>query len=136
MWNSKTYKSYYAMLQRCQNPEHENYDLYKDRVVCDRWTECNGFENFLEDMGERPEGTTLDRIDNTKGYSRDNCRWSDPKTQMQNASISKWWFISGVRFACAREASESLGVPKSTIVNWCDGPYGSREDCWSELKYT
>lgn len=135
MWDSKTYKSYYAMVQRCTNPNHQHYHLYKNRNICDRWTERNGFINFLEDMGERPEGMTLDRIDNMKGYDKDNCRWVKHLEQMRNTNRSKWWFVEGIRYESAKDASDKLGIPEKTIRNWCDGPYGSRENCWSESKY-
>lgn len=72
------------MKKRCTEPNHEKYPNYGGRgiTVCERW--MHSFENFLEDMGERPEGTTLDRKENDKGYFPDNCRWATPLEQRHN----------------------------------------------------
>ncbi len=83
--SSKTYTSWRAMKYRCSNSKNTYYKQ-KDIVVCERW--LNSFDNFLEDMGERPDGCTLDRIDNTKGYSPDNCRWSTIKVYYNQHTIS------------------------------------------------
>lgn len=83
------------MLQRVRlaNGEYNRRCRYKDRGVniCDRWLptgkhDNQGYKNFLEDMGECPEGMTLDRVDNLRGYSKDNCRWANWHTQNANRS--------------------------------------------------
>jgi hypothetical protein len=76
------YKSWNAMMDRCKND-----DRYIDRgiTICDRWKES--FEAFLEDMGPRPENTSLDRRDNTLGYYPDNCRWADQTIQLLNQGM-------------------------------------------------
>jgi hypothetical protein len=78
------YRSWTSMLERCRNAKRHNYHRYAERGigVCERWQES--FLNFYADMGERPAGTSLDRIDNTKGYSPDNCRWATPVEQSRN----------------------------------------------------
>ncbi len=80
---SRTYRTWQSMLERCYNPSKDNYRHYGGRgiLVCQSW---HYFPYFLEDMGIRPEGMTLDRIDNEKGYYPDNCKWSTPKEQANN----------------------------------------------------
>jgi hypothetical protein len=76
-----TYRSFQRMHDRCNRSYLEKNKCYRDVKVCDRW---NNFENFIEDMGLIPKNMTLDRIDNTKGYYKENCRWADKKTQHLN----------------------------------------------------
>ena len=83
MRNSPTYRSWSAMRTRCLNPNSKDYPRWGGAgvSVCERWA---SFEEFLADMGERPAGTTLDRIDPSQGYSAANCRWATPKEQARN----------------------------------------------------
>lgn len=80
---SGAYTSWYAMKQRCTNPNNKSFAGYGARgiTICDRWM---AFENFYADMGDRPEGYTLDRISNDRGYEPDNCRWATHAEQRRN----------------------------------------------------
>jgi hypothetical protein len=80
---SGAWVSWYGMKSRCSNPKQYSFKDYGGRgiTVCERW---KVYANFLADMGPRPPGTTLDRIDNDKGYEKSNCRWATPKEQAQN----------------------------------------------------
>lgn len=82
--SSRAYKTWVSMRRRCRGgPATHSYRYYRALgvTVCKRWVK---FENFFEDMGERPEGHTLDRIDPYGNYSKKNCRWATPETQRLN----------------------------------------------------
>lgn len=81
------------MLHRCYNVDHRAYQNYGGRGigVCDEWRDIeSGFKAFLNDMAGRQPGDSLDRIDNDAGYGKDNCRWTDRKTQQNNRRPSNW----------------------------------------------
>ena len=87
MWNTPTYKTWEMMIQRCCNSKYEKFQYYGGRgiSVCRRW---RLFANFFHDMGIRPDGLTLERIDNEAGYKPSNCRWATRAEQMLNTRRS------------------------------------------------
>mgnify|MGYP003608972505 CR=1 FL=1 len=89
--NSRFYKTWKGMLQRCTNPNHKAYKDYGARgiAVCEEWQDVTNFVAWAESTHPNMEGYTLDRIDNDKGYSPENCTWSDKTTQAINQRIMK-----------------------------------------------
>lgn len=81
--NTPTYQTWVSMRQRCNNTNSPDYPNYGGRgiKICPSW---DSFPQFLSDMGERPKGTSLDRIDFNGDYCKENCRWASPKLQALN----------------------------------------------------
>lgn len=93
---SSTYNSWAKMIGRCTNPNDDAWMYYGGRgiTVCDSW--IKDFRNFLSDMGERPTGLTLDRINTNEGYSRENCRWATKSTQQLNRRTTNKFGLAGI----------------------------------------
>lgn len=87
------------MIQRCNNPNYDRYHDYGGRGirVCKRWQGEHGFENFLKDMGHRPQGLTLDRKHNDGNYTPTNCRWATRREQQNNMRPRKRKGLGSVR---------------------------------------
>lgn len=113
MTSTPTHNSWHAMVGRCNVPTSTNYARYGARgvTVCERWLT---FENFLADMGERPEGATLDRIDNSKGYKPGNARWATPTQQTRNRRNTRRVVFKGELRPLA-EVAEELGVTSARM---------------------
>lgn len=130
MTKTPTYVAWCNMKGRCLNPKQTGYENYGGRgiKVCDRW--LNSFENFLADMGERPEGMSLDRDDTDGNYEPGNCRWVPWVKQMNNQrktirithegrtmSMSEWAAELDIkpskirgRLRAGKSAAEALGL--------------------------
>lgn len=104
--------SWVAMMDRCYRESHVHYASYGGAgiSVCDEWHE---FSSFYADMGERPEGTTLDRIDGGKGYSKDNCRWATPREQANNRKTTRRIQFDGATYSLTSLAIK-LGIKITT----------------------
>lgn len=117
---SITYRSWQHMIDRCTNKNSDAYKYYGGRdkpiIVCDRWDINKGgsFENFLEDMGERPPGLSLDRIDNNLGYFKENCRWATRKQQMRNTRYNHIETYKN-EDKCTIELSEKYNINPRTL---------------------
>lgn len=117
------YRIWADMIQRCINPNSKNYLRYGGRgiTVCRRWEDS--FENFLEDMGEAPRGLQLDRINNDKGYCKENCRWATRKEQARNTRTNRLIICFG-KTQCIAAWSEETGILHETLrkriylLNW------------------
>jgi hypothetical protein len=112
-----TYKSWNAMVGRCTKPNWKDYARYGaiGITVCGRWLGEKGFENFLADMGTRPEGTTLDRYPNNAGnYEPGNCRWATPQQQNTNQRHLVFYEHEGKRMTIT-EWERELGFKKTTL---------------------
>lgn len=120
-WSS-LYIRFMNMKARCVRPSDPDYIRYGARgvTVCARWLHgedgLTGFECFLHDMGPPPfEKASIDRIDGTKGYAPDNCRWASAKEQGNNRVTNRWIEIEGVRKTLSQWAEVS-GVGPKTIL--------------------
>lgn len=87
IYQTPTYNIWDSMIQRCYNPNHNSYSNYGGRgiIVCESWR--NSFINFVQDMGEKPKGLWLERIDNNSMYCKENCKWDTPSNQIYNQRI-------------------------------------------------
>jgi hypothetical protein len=109
--NSRTWKSWHKMRRRVRlGAEHSA--VYATIGVSEDW---DNFENFLRDMGERPEGKTLDRIDNTKGYSKENCRWATQAEQNRNKGSNVFLTFEG-KTLCVVDWAKEKGINRNTIT--------------------
>jgi hypothetical protein len=131
-YKTREYSSWHNMWQRCCNPNSTSFDRYGGRgiVICKQW---RSFDSFLKDMGKRPPGTSIDRINNNGNYEPGNCRWADGSTQMKNREPYTWKNenprrvgLSGKVFSRLRVISPS-GVSVHNKSLWiCECKCGNR----------
>lgn len=110
---SSTHAIWRGMLSRCRNPKSKDFPRYGGRgiTVCDRWLQ---FVNFLADMGERPAGMSLERLDGAEGYSPENCTWATPTQQARNRRGNVCITHDG-RTATVAEWAERTGLERKTL---------------------
>lgn len=111
---SPTYYSWAGMIQRCKNKKKDSYKYYGNKGVgvCGEWLK---FDSFLKDMGVRPDGMTLDRIDNSIGYCPQNCRWATYKNQTLNRGVTRFITHKGETL-CASDWSKRLGGDRNLVL--------------------
>lgn len=121
--SSPTYTSWTSMKKRCLHPADDSYEFYggKGIQICGRWLD---FVNFLADMGERPTGCTIDRIDPDGDYEPSNCRWATQREQTLNRGN-----VNQVKFRgellTLKDISVKYGVPQTTVYRrWAQGVRG------------
>jgi hypothetical protein len=114
MTRTPTYDTWQGMKDRCSNQNNSQFKNYGARgiKVCSEWLD---FEIFLSDMGERPEGKTIDRIDNNKGYSKDNCRWATDKEQVDNRRVTIFFTYNDKKM-CLKDWCRHFNKPYSTAM--------------------
>lgn len=112
---SKIYRTWQGVLKRCTNPNDTHYKYYGRRgiTVCERWRK---FENFLKDMGECPDGHSIDRIDNDGNYCKENCRWATKTEQMRNMSTNHLITFRN-KTQCLIAWSKELNINRMTLYN-------------------
>lgn len=113
MSKTQVYGVWSEMIQRCTNKNSPYYYNYGGRgiKVSKKWLK---FENFIRDMGERPKGGCLDRIDNNKNYCRENCKWSTRSEQMNNTRSNVHLTFNGLTFT-RTEWARKLGINSHTL---------------------
>lgn len=110
----KEYRIWKAMKARCYAPSQTKGYYKKYHIeVCDRWK--NSFDNFIEDMGYMPDQSySIERLDVTKGYQPDNCKWIPMRDQPKNRSNTIWVFYNGEKM-CLKDASRAVGMKYLTL---------------------
>lgn len=114
---TRVYSTYRAMKDRCYTPKARRYNNYggKGIKVCAEWKES--FENFYKDMGERPPGKSLDRVDGNKDYSKSNCRWADIFEQNRNKRTNVWIDLKSCKMVLG-QACAFVGILDGHVNQW------------------
>jgi hypothetical protein len=106
-----------SIKQRCYNPKVKNYHRYGGRgiTMCDKW--LNDFEQFVKDMGERPKGHSIDRINNDLGYCPENCKWVTKETNCNNTSTNFFYEFDNQKLSEAQWARK-FGLTRNKFMYW------------------
>lgn len=128
---SPEYSSWQSMKARCLDPDNKDYPKWGGRgiTIYPEWV--SSFEAFYAHIGARPEGTTIDRIDNSKNYEPGNVRWATAEEQQRNRSTSYEWHIKGLVFQTHGEAAVHFGVSEHTIWRWVNGQHDNRRNSFT-----
>ncbi len=133
-WQRGYHKLYWvwkSMRARCHYRKHRVFHRYGGRgiKICKRW---DIFSNFVADMGPRPKGTTLDRIDNDGNYTKRNCKWSTAKEQMRNCCQTKYLSLDGVRRPLT-EWAEISGISKYALHQRVRNGWPMKRAIWTPM---
>ncbi len=137
---SKTveYKIFTGIKDRCRNVNNPHFKNYGGRGICLLY---ENFDKFIRDVGARPRGAWIERLDNEKSYGPGNCAWVSPSVNQINKRVSKLWTINGTEYESSIAAANELGVTPSVIIRGCNGytrsgRYFPAREGWScALKY-
>lgn len=120
----REYRAFYGMRTRTTNPNDPTFHRYgaKGITLHDSWMDKDGFKNFLDALGPMPDYEkingrskwSIDRIDNNKGYSPENCRWATDSMQKRNRSDNRWVIIDGEKM-CMKDACEKYNISHTTV---------------------
>lgn len=129
-----TFYTWGGIRDRCLNPSNKNFANYGGRgiTICSRW--LDSFENFLADMGSKPKGKTIDRIDVNGNYEPKNCRWATPKTQGRNRRNNVTLTYNG-KIATIAEWSEITGIGAKTIAYRLQSGWSDKEALTKPINY-
>ena len=113
LYGSPAYGSWNRIIQRTKNPNHPKYKYYGGRgiTVCDEWLD---FRNFYKDMGEKPKDLSIERIDNNKGYFKENCKWATHKEQSNNKRNNRILEFRGKKLNLTQWAN-LIGINHKTL---------------------
>lgn len=111
---TKEYAVWQTMKARCKNPNNKQFKDYGERgiIVCDEW--ANSFEAFISDMGKCPQGFALDRIDNNKGYFKENCRWTTISENNRNKRNNRFYDVDGETL-CLVDIAKKYNIQIATL---------------------
>lgn len=114
MYGTREYNTWGSMKARCSNKKNPRFNRYGGRgiSVCERWS---SFDNFFADMGNRPEGMTLDRINNDGDYEPSNCRWATTSEQLKNTSRIRHLTLNGETLSLV-DWAKKIGVKANTLT--------------------
>lgn len=130
LYKSGAYKSWIKMKGRCKDVHNSKFEFYASMSH-----DLDLLENFMEfygEVGDRPRGHSIDRIDNSIGYVRGNLRWATKKQQSLNTKNSYGVIIKGVYFDNPEEAGKALGVSTNTVYVWLNGYKKQRRMPWAK----
>lgn len=127
-----TFIKWVSMLSRCKNKKDKSFKYYGGRgiTVCDRWLD---FALFFSDMGAAPIGMTIERVDNDKGYSPENCRWATIREQANNKRSNRIISAVGLKMTISNWA-ETVGIPKDTIRTRLEAGWSEYDSLFTPVK--
>lgn len=131
---TSTYRSWCGMKARCYNKKNKSYKDYGGRgiKVCGKW--INSFESFIKDMGLKPAGSQLDRINNNGNYCKNNCRWVSPRENSNNRRSSRLFEYKGRKISIA-EMARINGITRQGMRYRIESGYSIERAITKEDKY-